>query len=276
MNHQWRSLLFVPGDSARKLAKSDDSDADLVIYDLEDAVLPEARSGARKEVTETLKRTRGQRPRCVRINPPDTQDALKDLKAVMAAQPDYIMLPKVNTPEEIDLLANRIDAFEHMHQFPIGGTRIIALVTETAEMTLRLTTVQSLHPRVAALTWGAEDLATALGASTNRAADGQWTFTYQLARSHTLLAARACGVAVIDTVFTNFSDAAGMSAYAEMACRDGFDGVLAIHPGQIAPIHAAFEPSAAQLAEAQAIVDVFASSPGAGALQLNGKILDKP
>lgn len=277
MTHLWRSLLFVPGDSDRKIEKSLSSSADIVIYDLEDAVVPDARREARHRVREALKVPATEhRARCVRVNPMGTDDSLRDLKAVMPSDPDYIMLPKVTTVEDLDMLAGRIDAFEHMHKLSIGRTKIIALMTETAQMTLNLPTLTSLHPRVAALTWGGEDLAAELGAIDNKDAAGNWTFTFQLARSNCLLAARAFGLVALDTLFSNFRDSTGMATHANIAKRDGFDGVLAIHPDQVAVINDAFQPTDDEIAEAQAIVDTFAKAPGQGALQLNGRMLDKP
>ncbi|MEO0576434.1 MAG: CoA ester lyase [Pseudomonadota bacterium] len=277
MTHLWRSLLFVPGDSDRKIAKSLTTAADIVIYDLEDAVVPEARREARQRVRDALTSPRVEgHARCVRINPMDTDDSLRDLKAVMPSNPDYIMLPKVSTVEDLDQLAGRIDAFEHMHRLAVGRTKIIALMTETAQMTLNLPMVTSLHPRVAALTWGGEDLSAELGAIDNKDANGNWTFTFQLARSQCLLAARACGVVALDTLFSDFRDSSGMQRHAAAAKRDGFDGVLSIHPNQVDVINGAFEPSDEEIADAQAIVDAFANAPNQGALQLNGRMLDKP
>lgn len=276
MKHLWRSLLFVPGDSDRKIAKVAESDADIIIFDLEDAVVPQARPDARRRVHDAVQARTTSHALCVRINPMDSDDADDDLNAVMPALPDYIMLPKVRSVADLDALAARIDALEAAHDGASGHTRIIALMTETPQMTLNLPTVTALHKRVAALTWGGEDLAAELGANDNKDADGHWTFTFQLARSYCLLAARACGIRALDTLYTNFRDAEGIRAHAALARRDGFDGVLAIHPAQIAPINDAFTPSTDDIEQAQAIVDAFANAPGLGTVQLDGRMLDKP
>lgn len=271
-----RSLLFVPGDSERKIEKSKTNDADVVIYDLEDAVVPERRVHARELVRDIVASDNLPFTTCVRVNPIDSEAARDDLAAVMAAAPAFIMQPKIRTADDIDALAAAIEAQERNHGLVVGSTKIIALVTETPEMTLALPTMTSVNPRVTAMTWGGEDLSAALGAVTNRDESGHWTFTYQLARSQCLLAARACGVLAIDTLFSDFRDSDGLAGYARVALRDGFDGMLAIHPAQTGVINTAFTPSDADLAHARRVVEAFAASPEAGAVQLDGRMLDRP
>ena len=130
--------------------------------------------------------------------------------------------------------------------------------------------------RLAAMSWGAEDLSAALGATRNRDAAGNWLPTYEMARSLCLLAAAAAEVAAIDTVFTDFGDEAGLTRYALNAKRDGFSGMLAIHPAQVEVINAAFLPTAEELDRASRIVELFAANPGAGTLGMDGKMIDKP
>ncbi|MEO0616709.1 MAG: CoA ester lyase [Pseudomonadota bacterium] len=270
-----RSLLFVPGDSERKLAKVADSDADLVIFDLEDAVLPDRREAARALVATALA-TPSKPQRGVRINPVDTSDWTHDLAAVMPAAPAFVMQPKVRSVADVATLDATISALEHKHGIAPGSTRIIALMTETPQMLLALPTVTSLPKRVAALTWGGEDLSAALGASTHHDAAGNWIATYQLARSLTLVAARACGVLAIDTLHADFRDLEGLETVAGEARRDGFDGMMAIHPAQVPVINDAFTPSEEELAHARRVVAAFDAAPEAGVVQLDGRMLDRP
>ena len=131
-------------------------------------------------------------------------------------------------------------------------------------------------PRLAGLTWGAEDLSTALHASTNRARDGQWADAYRLVRSLCLIAGHAAGVPVYDTLHADFRDEAGLAESSRAARGEGFAGRLAIHPSQVVPINAAFAPSAEEVASARAVLAAFAANPGAGTVGLNGKMLDVP
>ncbi|MEO0347051.1 MAG: CoA ester lyase [Pseudomonadota bacterium] len=270
-----RSLLFVPGDSERKLAKVADSDADLVIFDLEDAVLPDRREAAR-ELVATALTTPSKPQRGVRINPADTADWTHDLAAVMPAAPAFVMQPKVRSVADIATLDATISVLEQKNGITRGSTRIIALMTETPQMLLALPTVTALPKRVAALTWGGEDLSAALGASTHHDDAGNWTATYQLARSLTLIAARACGVLAIDTLHADFRDHEGLATVAGEARRDGFDGMMAIHPAQVPVINDAFTPSVEELEHARRVVAAFESEPSAGAVQLDGRMLDRP
>lgn len=270
-----RSVLFVPGDSERKLAKVADSDADLVILDLEDAVVPARREIARGLVRDALGAPA--RPQVgVRINPVDSGDWTHDLAAVMPAAPAFVMQPKVRSVADIATLDATIAALERQHGMQAGATRIVALVTETPQMLLALPTVTALPERVVALTWGGEDLSAALGASTHHDDAGNWIFTYQLARSLTLVAARATGVLAIDTLHADFRDLEGLAAVAGDARRDGFDGMMAIHPAQVPVINAAFTPSAEELEHARRVIGAFEAEPDAGAVQLDGRMLDRP
>ncbi|MFO1466798.1 MAG: aldolase/citrate lyase family protein [Steroidobacteraceae bacterium] len=161
----------------------------------------------------------------VRINPLDSGLALADLAAVVAADPDGVMLPKADGPEDVRRLSHYLDALEAQHGLEPGSIRIVPVATETAIAPFRLGEYASAGlSRLMGLTWGAEDLAAALGASTNLAADGQWAQTYQLARSLTLLAARAAGVQAIDTLYVNFKDEPGLRASSRASRAEGFTG----------------------------------------------------
>lgn len=268
-----RSWLFAPGDSARKIDKARASGTDAVILDLEDAVAAANKPAARALVTAILAEG-APMPLWVRINPLDTPDALADLAAVVGAGPAGIMLPKA-TRSEADVLHRYLEVLEVVSGRERGAIRLTVVATETAPALFGLGDYAGT-PRLAALTWGAEDSATALGASSNRDANGAYEFPYQLFRSLCLAGAAAAKVAAIETIHGDYRDLDGCAAVAVAARRAGFRGMMAIHPDQIAPINAAFAPSAADVARAEAIVALFAANPGAGTLGLDGEMLDLP
>lgn len=275
-----RSYLFVPGDSERKLEKAADGDADALIVDLEDSVEPARRPHARQLAADYLAaragRTARDRPVWVRINPLDSPDAPADLQAVMPAGPHGIVVPKPERAADLVELASTLDRLEREHGHPPGSTRLLPIVTERPAALFHLHEYADSTARLAGLTWGAEDLGAAVGAAAVRDANGDWLPPYALARSLCLFAAAAAGVPAVDTVFTDFRDGKGLERHAAAARRDGFSGMLAIHPAQVAVINAAFEPSAAEIERAQRIVDLFAANPGAGTLGLDGEMLDRP
>lgn len=273
-----RSFLFVPADSERKLAKGLGSNADVLILDLEDAVSVERIDVARGMAREFLQahRDRGRQQLWVRINPIDTAMALGDLAAIMPGAPDGIILPKSDSAAETITLGNYLSALETREGVAVGATRILPVATETPRAMFALGSYAGASPRLAGLTWGAEDLSTAVGASTNRLLDGEYEFTYKLARSLCLLGATAAGVAPIDTIWSNFRDPAGLKADAEAARRAGFRGKIAIHPDQVDIINAAFTPDEKEVAFARRVVEGFEKANGAGAIQIEGKMLDKP
>jgi citrate lyase subunit beta/citryl-CoA lyase len=271
-----RSWLFAPGDSEKKMGKAVDGPADMVIFDLEDAVASENKPMARQMVHDFLKANADKRDRIwVRINPLDGPHTLDDLVAVMPARPGGIMLPKVYGRADVELLDHYLTAFEAAQGIERGLTPVIVLVTETAEAMFHTGDYKGA-PRVVALTWGAEDLADSIGASSNRNPDGSYSFTYELARSMTLLGAATAGVAAIETIQGDFRDLGGLKSRAEKVRRDGFRGMLAIHPAQVEVINAAFTPSPEEIAEAEEIVAVFAANPGIGTIGWNGGMLDRP
>ena len=268
-----RSFLFVPADSERKMEKARSAGADALIVDLEDAVAPERRDAARTLAQQYLA---GKDNVWVRINPVDGSDAAEDLDAVMPSAPAGIVLPKPRSADDALALAAMLDTLEERHGIDAGSTRILPLCTERPGALFALEGFAMATPRLAALSWGSEDLAAALGASRNRDADGNWLPVYELARSLCLIAAAAAGVAAVDTVFTDFRDLDGLATYAANARRDGFSGMLAIHPAQVTVINHAFAPGAEEIAKARRIVAAFAAHPGAGALGLEGEMLDRP
>jgi citrate lyase subunit beta/citryl-CoA lyase len=275
-----RSFLFIPGDSEKKLAKADGAGADALILDLEDSVAPAGKARARQMVTEHL----ASRPRkdrgadiWVRINPLDTEMALPDLASVVAASPDGIMLPKANGPTDVLRLSHYLDALEVQSGVGAGSVKILPVATETAVAPFRLGEYAGAGlPRLFGLTWGAEDLAAAVGASSNLDESGYWGFTYRLARSLTLLAAHAAGVPAIETLYVDFRDEAGLRAACRASRAEGFSGRLAIHPAQVAAINESYMPSAEEIAHAQRVVAAFEAAPGAGTVGLDGKMVDIP
>jgi citrate lyase subunit beta/citryl-CoA lyase len=271
-----RSWLFAPGDSARKMEKAAAGAADVVIFDLEDAVAEGEKPAARRQVADFLAAQAPDRSRLwVRINPLQGPHALADLAAVMPGRPGGIMLPKSRGRSDVERLDHYLSALEAVAGIEPGATGVIALVTETAQ-SMFTTGTYAGAPRLRALTWGAEDLAAAVGAADNRNADGTYAFTYEMARSFCLLGAAAAGVAPVETIHGDFRDEAGLRSRARQARRAGFRGMLAIHPAQVEPINEAFMPSAEELQAAREIVDLFAANPGTGTLGHRGAMLDRP
>ncbi len=271
-----RSWLFAPGDSAKKMTKAMEGSADIVLIDLEDAVAPENKAHARPMVHDFIKANPAQRERLwVRINPFDGPYTLADLAAVMPARPGGIMLPKVYSRAEVEKLDHMLSILEVVNGIDEGSTKVIVLITETAEAMFHTGSYKGA-PRVVALTWGAEDLADSIGASSNKNPDGSYGFTFELARSLCLLGAAAAGVTPIETISADFRDLETLKARAEKVRRDGYRGMLAIHPAQVDVINAAFTPTEDEIAEAQAIVDIFAANPGVGAIGYKGGMLDRP
>ncbi len=271
-----RSWLFAPGDSAKKMQKAMDGSADIVLIDLEDAVAAENKVPARSMVHDFISANPQQRDRLwVRINPFDGPYTLDDLAAIMPSRPGGIMLPKVYGRADVERLDHCLSALEAAYGLQQGSTPVIVLVTETAEAMFHTGDYKGA-PRVVALTWGAEDLADSIGASSNRNDDGSYSFTYELARSMTVLGAACAGVTAIETISSDFRDLEALRLRAERVRRDGFRGMLAIHPAQVDVINAAFSPTAAEIAQAQEVVDLFAANPGVGAIGFKGGMLDRP
>ena len=268
-----RSYLFVPADSERKLKRAGQAGADVLILDLEDSVAADAKNAAREQARSYLE---GRDDAWVRINPLDTAYADADLEAVMPAAPAGIVLPKARSADDAAALAGRLDALEQSNGLPAGSTQIIVLCTERPTALFSLGSYADSTPRLAGLSWGAEDLSAAVGATAKRDESGEWLPPYVLARSLCLFAAAAAEVAAIDTVFTDFRDADGLAGFAANARRDGFSGMLAIHPDQVDVINRAFVPTAAELERAERIVALFEANPGAGTLGMDGEMIDRP
>lgn len=270
-----RSFLFVPADSERKLKKSQACGADALILDLEDSVSASERPRARSLAIAFLA-DRFDTPVWVRINPLDTEDALQDLREIVPAAPFGIVLPKPAGAKDAVQLGKLLGVLEQESGIPEGQIKILPIATERPDALFHLHEYAGSTDRLAGLSWGAEDLSAALGASTNRDADGNWLPPYELARSLCLFAAAAAEVPAIDTIFADFRNTDGLSQYAANARRDGFSGMLAIHPDQVEIINASFTPDAGEIERAEQIVGLFMKNPDSGVVSLDGEMLDRP
>jgi len=262
-----RSWLFVPADSNKKMMKALESEADAIIFDLEDSVAPAQKTLARELLTLLPQRCDGEPQRWVRINPIGSEAHDEDLGALDDFDIDGIVLPKAECGDDVDDLCAALAP----RSLPIH-----AIVTETAASLFGLLSYRGAGPALVAMSWGAEDLSAALGASSKYAPDGELAFTYKLARSLCLAGAVAAEAQPVDGVFADFRDEAGLTREARAAASEGFTGKLAIHPAQIGPINAAFTPSAEEIAHAMAIVEAFTAAPDAGVLSVAGKMVDRP
>lgn len=274
-----RSLLFVPGDSPKKLEKGMSSGADVLLIDLEDSVALDAKDEARR-ITAAFLSERGketERPRLfVRVNGLTTGLIDADLDGVMRSAPDGVVLPKSVGGADVAHLGAKLAVREAEFGLADGATRILAIATENAASVFALGTFAGASHRLMGLTWGGEDLSADLGAEANRGEDGAYTDPYRLARSLTLLGAAAAGVDAVDSVFTNFRDMAGLEAECRTARRDGFVAKMAIHPAQVPVINEAFTPSPEAIGRAQAVIEAFKANPGAGVVGVDGEMLDRP
>jgi citrate lyase subunit beta/citryl-CoA lyase len=272
-----RSFLFVPADSDKKLAKAASSGADALILDLEDSVALSNKEAARKGAADYLKSAGGKGPKlCVRMNALDTPLWKDDLKAVAALAPYAIMIPKTISGECVKKVAHALTDLESDAGIRTDTIKLFCVATETAASLFNMGTYAGSSPRLFALTWGAEDLAAALGARDNRDDAGHYTGPYRLARTLTLLGAVAAGVMPLDGIWKDFRDEAGLEAEARLAVRDGFTAKMAIHPAQVPVINRVFTPSGEDLAHARAVVDAFDRAGDVGVVALDGVMLDIP
>ncbi|WP_292900194.1 HpcH/HpaI aldolase/citrate lyase family protein [Nitratireductor sp.] len=273
-----RSLLFVPGDSDRKLEKALHTSCDVLIADLEDSVGLDKKEEARRVTAVFLEHARAHTKARLFVRVNDLTSGLinDDLAGVMKAKPDGIMLPKAEGGGDVARLATALRVHEAEIGVADGQTRILPIITETALGVLSAASYRNSSPRLCGLTWGAEDLSAHIGALTARHEDGSYTPLFQLARSITLLAAAAAGVPAIDTVFPNFSDTEAFERECRTAARDGFVAKMAIHPAQIEPINDIFTPSAREVEEARAVVEAFSAAGNAGVVNIGGRMYDRP
>lgn len=270
-----RSILFVPADSEKKLAKAAGIGADALVIDLEDAVLPERKPLARQMMSAWLLAQADHSRYWVRVNDLSSGELLGDLAAVVPARPAGIVLPKIRGPEDVATVGHYLDALEAEHGLPSGSIRITAVVTETPAIMLRMGELaKQAHPRISHVIWGGEDLSAAMGAGDPRTPEGAWRPMYEYARCQALLVGHALGTEVIDTVYVDFRDPEGLRKACEASRYDGFTGRVAIHPDQVAVINEAFTPTEAEMTTARRIVEAFRS--GAGAVSIDGKMYDIP
>jgi len=275
-----RSWLFVPADSEKKLAKGRGNSADALILDLEDAVADDRQEIARKMACAFLleNRDRSRQQIWVRVNPLEHDFSLPDLAAVMRGAPDGILLPKVNSASDLNKLSERLSALEAAHDLVIGSTKIHSVATETAASLLTFNSyLDGVTERLVAMTWGGEDLAAALGASTNRhPLSGDYDHPFQFARTMCLTTARAVDAQPVGVVVTDFRDLELLRRDCEYDRQSGFIGKIAIHPAQCDVINAAFTPTKEEVEWSQKVVDIFEQNPGLGTIGLEGKMLDMP
>ncbi len=270
-----RSWLFAPGDSEKKMGKAIASDADIALLDLEDSVVPDRKTEARAMVAAAINNAPDKTRVWVRVNPLSGGLTEADLDTVIAAGPGGVFLPKAEGGHDVETLDAMLTAREKTAGIAPGSTKVAALVTETAAAMFTTGTYDGA-PRLVAMSWGAEDLSSELGAREQRGPDGEYSHVYEMARSLCLLGAVKAGVAPIETVQPEFRDLEALETRARRVRAQGFRGMLAIHPAQIAPINTAFTPSAEELAHARAVVQAFADNPDAGTVAMDGNMLDRP
>lgn len=265
-----RSLLFVPGDAESRLPKALQCGADAVIADLEDAVDPKRKAYARDNMDTYLSFETKVR-RYVRINAIETDDFWADVEVIVRSGLDGIVLPKFNDVEDIRRLDWLIAHFERNRGLDAGAIEILPLI-ETASGAANLANLHGELPRVRRLTFGAVDLSQDLHLRIDR----DETQLAQL-RWSLVVSSRAAGLeAPIDTVFVNINDTENYIQSLRRASDLGFCGKLCIHPSQVAPANAAFLPSAEDIAKAEVILAAYATNEDAGALQVQGMMVDAP
>ena len=273
-----RSLLFIPGDDEKKLAKGVGCGADALILDLEDAVSSARKPAARAITAQYVAATRALKTRpliYVRVNALDTPYWEDDLAGIMGSHPDGVLLPKARSGGDVHTLSIALNHAEERAGVDRGTTRIMAITTEVPVSLLQMHTYVGSSSRLEGLSWGAEDLSGVLGAKANREADGTWTSPYRLARNLCLFTAAAANAQPIDTVFVDLRDTAQLRVEAQLAARDGFTGKMAIHPAQVPIINELFTPTPEEIGLAQEVVQLFAQNPGAGVLAHRGQMVDR-
>lgn len=273
-----RSLLFVPGNSERKLEKGFSAGADVIIIDLEDSVAQQDKAAARQIATDFILSHRQATTALIYVRVNDLSSGLTDddLAATVPARPDGIMLPKCNSGIDVQQLSTKLRVHEAENGLPDGSIKILPIITETAAGVLAAASYAGASPRLFGLTWGAEDLSAAIGARSARDDDGRYTEVFRFARTMTLLGASAADVAAIDGVFPDFRNLEALEAECIEADRDGFTGKMAIHPAQVPVINAAFTPSADAVRHSAAVVAAFNAAGNPGVVAIDGKMHDRP
>ncbi len=274
-----RSLHFVPGGNERMMAKALTLPADGLILDLEDAVTPALKPATRPIVRRWLETLDfGGRERWVRMNPIWSEHGAADLEETMGGRPDGYVVPKPRRADDIRRIVAALESLEERHGIPFGSTRLVLIATETPEGLLNIREVATASPRIAAVSWGIEDLGAAMGLPRVRDADGRYLDIPRYARVMCAVAASAAGVEAIDTVYTDIPDLDGLARECREGVAMGFSGKISIHPSQIEVINREFTPSRAEAEEALALIAAFDENArkGAGAFTWKGQMMDMP
>lgn len=266
-----RSVLYMPGSNARAIEKARSLPADGVILDLEDAVAPDAKTEARKQVAEAVKAGGfGAREVFIRVNAIDTPWHAEDLNAAARAAPDGILVPKISSADQLEMLGQRLLDMGTDHK-----TRIWAMI----ETPIAIFNIQSIaaaakdsETRLAGFVLGTNDLAKETG---TRLVPGRWTMLPWL--TSCVLAARAYGISILDGVYNDLSDIDGFMRECEQARDLGMDGKTLIHPNQIAPCNDTFSPGTEEIAQAKKIIAAFdqPENRDKGVVQLDGRMVER-
>jgi len=273
-----RAVHFVPSANEKMLHKSLELPVDTLVLDLEDSVTPDNKNSARKTITQWLKTVSfGRIERMVRMNPLDSDWGLADLEATMEGRPDSYMVPKIRSKDdllEVDAILTRL---EQQYGYPAGAVKLLALATETPQGLLNIRDLGGC-PRVDSMSWGAEDLAAAIGAKRNRDAAGTFLEVFRHARIMTLLAATAADVQPVDTVFVDIKDIEGLRRDCEEGAAMGFTGKITIHPSQVEIVNEVFTPSATEVAWAEELLAAAEENRKLGkfAFNFHGQMVDVP
>lgn len=267
-----RALLYVPGDDWNKINKAITLGADSICMDMEDGVALNRKTAARETIAKALQELNfGKSEKLARINAIGSGLELEDIETVLSCHPDGIVIPKIESREQIDWAGSIIEKAELANGWHLNSIRIIVVV-ETGKGIINLKEIAS-HPRLDGLIFGAEDFAANIGATRSRAG---WEVMY--ARSAVVTHAAAYDLQSIDMVFIDFRDSINLKIEAAQGAAMGFTGKQIVHPSQVHPVQDAFTPSDAAVAYALRVVDTFKThqSEGAGAYELDGKMIDMP
>ena len=268
-----RSVLFMPGDSMRKISKAANMEVDSIVMDLEDGVALNRKDEARQTIGEALRTLDfGRTERLIRLNPPATNLFTADLQATIDVQPDGYVIPKVEIVEQVQMVSRYLAEAEQTHNWPEGSIRLLALI-ETARGVMNLGQIGPASRRLEALAFGAEDLVGDIGARRTRAG---WEVFY--ARSAVVTAAAAYDLQALDTVFIDLNDLEGLEEECRFVRQLGYTGKMAIHPRQVEVINRIFAPSPEEIEQALRLVQAHEThqAAGTGAFELDGKMVDMP